>query len=186
MRICLIAALLPLGLSPAFAADARPTEQSVKHLFEVMHTSHLIDGALSTMDSTMRTALDQAMGGQKLNAGQQKIRDDMQAKLIAMMKEELNWSSLEPVMLEAYRSNYSQSDVDALTKFYASPAGQSVADKMPLVNQQTSQLMQQRMRNLMPRIVELEKDTARRIKEAATAPAATAPDRDAKSATAPR
>ena len=171
MRICLIAAWLLLGLSPAFAQDAKPTEQSVKRLFEVMHTSRVIDSALGTMDSTMRSALDQAMAGQKMNADQQKIRDDMQAKLIAMMKEELNWSSLEPVMLEAYRGSYTQKDVDALIKFYASPAGQSIADKMPAVNQQTSQLMQQRMRTLMPRIVELEKGTAKRMKEAGTEPA---------------
>src|SRR5579864_3084503 len=176
MRISLIAALMALALPPAFAQDAKPTEQSVKHLFEVMHTSRLVDSALGTMDSTMHAALEQALGGQKLNADQKKIRDDMQAKLISMMKEELNWSKLEPVMLEAYENNYSQKDVDALVKFYASPAGQSVADKMPLVNQQTSQLMQQRMRSLMPRIVELEKDTAKRIKEAATpAPASPAP-----------
>ena len=143
-----------------------------------MHTSRVIDSALGTMDSTMRSALDQAMAGQKLNAEQQKIRDDMQAKLIAMMKQELNWSSLEPVMLEAYRGSYSQKDVDALIKFYASPAGQSVADKMPAVNQETSQLMQQRMRALMPRIVELEKDTARRMKEAAAAPSSSAADKE--------
>lgn len=176
MRICLIAAWMALGLPPAFAQDARPTEQSVKHLFEVMHTSHQIDTALGTMDGAIRSTLDQAMTGRSLNAEQQKIRDDMITKLEAMMKDDINWSSLEPLMIQAYRDNFSQKDVDAMTKFYSSPAGQSVADKMPLATQQTSQLIQQRMRNLMPRIIELEKDTAKRMKEAASpSPASPAP-----------
>jgi uncharacterized protein len=176
MRMSLIAALTALGLSPAFAQDAKPTEQSVKQLFVVMHTSHQIDTALGTMDGAIRSTLDQAMAGRNLNAEQQKIRDDMITKLESMMKGDINWSSLEPLMIQAYRDNFSQKDIDAMTKFYSSPAGQSVADKMPLATQQTSQLIQQRMRNLMPRIVELEKDTAKRMKEAANpSPASPAP-----------
>lgn len=176
MRVCLLITLALLGLQTAFAQDAKPTDASVKHLFELMHTSRQIDNALGTMHGAMHSTMDEAMAGRKLNAEQQKIRDDMITKLESMMKGEINWSSLEPMMVQAYRDNFSQKDIDAMTTFYSSPAGQSVADKMPLATQQTSQLIQQRMRSLMPRIVELEKDTAQKIKEAATPPGSTAPD----------
>jgi hypothetical protein len=174
MKVCLIVVLALLGPQFVFAQDAKPTVESVKHLFEVMHAKRLIDDTLGSMDSAVRGTLDQALGGQVVNAEQQKIRNDMQTKLISMMKAQLNWSSLEPMMLESYRSNYTQKDVDALTRFYSSPTGQSIADKMPRVNQQTSQLMQARIRELMPEIIELEKDTARRMKEAAS-PASASP-----------
>lgn len=170
MRICLIVALALLGLQPAFAQDTKPSEESVKHLFDLMHTSRQIDSALGSMGGAIHRTMDQAMSGRQLNPEQQKIRDDMASKIEAMMKDEINWSNIGPLMVQAYRDNFSQSDIDAMTKFYSSPAGRSVADKLPVATQQSTQMIQQRMRDLMPRIIALEKDSAKRMEEAATPP----------------
>jgi uncharacterized protein len=176
MRICLVLATLALlGLEPAFAADAKPTEESVRHLFEVMNTRHLLDDMMSQMDKTMRDSARQGLAAQTLNPQQQKIFDDMMARLISMMKQELDWPSMEPLMMQVYRDTFSQQEVDAMSGFYASPAGRSIATKLPLVTQKSMQLMQERMRGVIPRIVQLEKDTAQQLRQAADASASPAP-----------
>jgi uncharacterized protein len=47
---------------------------------------------------------------------------------------------------------------------YNSPSGQAVVAKLPLVMEDTSTLMQQRMLSIMPKIQEVAKDTAAQIK----------------------
>jgi len=165
-------ALLALPVAAALAQDAKPTEESVRRLFEVMHTSQMIDTVMSQMDASLRESLERATGGRPLNAQQQQIHDDMRAKILGMLKEELNWSHLEPQLVEVYRNIFTSGEIDAMLRFYDSPSGRSVVAKLPQATQQMMQLTQERVRTLIPRIVEVQKDAAQRIRDAAGPPAA--------------
>ena len=56
MRVILVALLATLALQPAFAADPRPSEQSVLQLFQLMHTHQLLENATAQMDDSMRSS----------------------------------------------------------------------------------------------------------------------------------
>ena len=175
MRVYLAVSMLALlGLEPALAADARPSEQSVRRLFEAMHTSQLIDAVMQQTDANLREALERAAGGRSLNAEQQKLHDDMRAKIQGMLKEELAWSRLEPQMVEVYRSTFTPGEIEGMLRFYDSASGRAVVAKLPQATQQMMQLTQERVGALIPRIVELQKDTAQKIKAAATPSSAAA------------
>ena len=94
--------------------------------------------------------------------------------MVSIIREALDWSKVEPLLVEAYRNTFTQEEVDAMLKFYTSPVGQSVGAKLPAASQQTMQLMQQRMREIIPQIAAVQKDAAERIKAAAGSPAAAA------------
>lgn len=170
MRICMVAAIALLGLPPAFAENPKPSEESVRRLFEVMHTSQITDEVTSQMDANLREAMERAAGGRSLNAKQQQLHDEMRAKALGMLKDELAWSRLEPQMLEIYRNTFTPGEIDAMLRFYDSPSGQAVVAKLPQATQQMMQLTQERVRAVVPRIVELQKETAQKIREAATPP----------------
>lgn len=172
MRIWLVAAFALLGLQPVFAADAKPSVESVRHLFEVMHTSQMIDTVMSQMDANLRESLERATGGRPLNPQQQQLHAELSAKIQGMLKDELAWSRLEPQLVEVYRNTFNRGEIDAMLRFYDSPDGRSVVAKLPQAEQQMMQLTQEHVRSLIPRIVELQKETAQRIKDAAGAPAA--------------
>lgn len=176
MRVPLVALVATFALQPVFAADPRPSEQSIQQLFQLMHTNQAIGTATAQMDDSIRNSMKQATQGQSLNAEQQTIRDEAQTKIVSIMREALDWSKVEPLLVEAYRNTFTQEEVDAMLKFYTSPVGQSVAAKLPAASQQTMQLMQQRMRGIIPEIVAVQKDAAARIKAAASSsPAAAQP-----------
>jgi hypothetical protein len=176
MRVCLVAALLALpGLTPALAADPKPSEESVRHLFESMHTSQIIDSVSSQMSGSLRESLERATGGKALNPQQQQLHNDMRAKTEAMLKDELSWARLEPQMIEIYRSTFTPAEIDGMLKFYDSPGGKAVVAKLPQATEQMVQLTQERMRALIPRIVDLQKETAQKIQNAATPAASPAP-----------
>jgi hypothetical protein len=168
MKLYLSAVVATLALQPAFAAQPQPSEKSVLQLFQVMHTHQLLDNAAAQMNDNMRSTMKEVTRGQPLNAEQQKIREETQGKVIAIMKEALDWSSFEPLMVEAYRSTFTQEEVDAMLKFYGSPVGQSIGAKLPAASQQMMQLMHQRIQEMIPRIIAVQKDAATRIKAAAS------------------
>jgi uncharacterized protein len=170
--LSLTALVALLALQPAFAEDAKPSEQSVRQLLEAMHTGDSMKEAFSHMDEMLRASMKD-VDRRPLNAEQEKIRDDTRHKVVALMKEQLDWSTvLEPMMVNSYRDAFTQQEVDALLKFYDTPVGKSVAAKLPTASNQMMQLMQQRMRDMMPKIQELVKDSNVRIKAAADAPGA--------------
>ena len=174
MKIPLVAVVATLALQPAFAADPRPSEQSIQQLFQLMHTHQGMESAAAHMDDTIRSSMNEATRGQPLNAEQQKISDEARVKMVSIIREALDWSKVEPLLVEAYRNTFTQEEVGAMLKFYTSPVGQSVGAKLPTASQQTMQLMQQRMREIIPQIAAVRKDAAARIEAAAGSPAAAA------------
>lgn len=78
-------------------------------------------------------------------------------------KEEMSWDKMEPLFVDVYKKSFSQSDVDGMIQFYKTPAGQSVVKKMPLVMQNSMQVMQQRMSTVMPKIMQLTEESTREM-----------------------
>lgn len=160
----------------ALAQDAKPSEASVRQLFEVMHSSKLLDAYMTQIDSTVRASMQQALAGQQLNPKQKQILDDMGRQIGSLVKAELNWPAIEPLMIDVYRNTFSQHEVDGMLAFYGSEAGQAVIAKLPTAMQQSMTGIQGHAQTLTPKIVQLEKDTAAQMKAAADPqPAAPSP-----------
>jgi len=162
-----IAGLLMLLAAPAvWSQDAPPTEASIRQLFEAMHTSRLLDTMMTQIDQVMHSSIQQSLKGQKFNAEQQQILDDMGTELVGMMKQYLKWSDLEPQMIAVYRKTFTQQEVDGMLGFYRSATGQAVVDKLPVAMQDLMQLTSHRIGDLQPKIAQLQRDTIAALKRA--------------------
>ena len=150
----------------ALAQDAKPSQASIRQLFEVMHSSKLLEAYVTQIDGTVRASMQQAFAGHQPNPKQQKIMESLGHDIASLVKEELNWASFEPMMIEVYRNTFSQHEVDGMLRFYRSEAGQAVIAKLPTAMQQTMASMQSHVKTLTPRIVQLEKDSAAQLKAA--------------------
>jgi uncharacterized protein len=170
---------------PALAQEAKPTAASVRQLFDAMHSSGMVESYLKQVETTMRTALQQATAGQTPNARQKKIVEDLQTRIMALVKEQLNWTDLEPIMIEVYRDTFTQHEIDGMLKFYRSEAGQAVINKLPTATQESMARIQGRVTALTPKLMELEKETAAQIKAAGDAAPAPAPPAPAPPVAAP-
>lgn len=159
-----------LALPAALAQGAKPTAASVKQLFEAMHSSSMVDSYMKQVETTMHTAVQQASAGKTPDARQKKIMEDLQTRIMALVKEQLNWTDLEPIMIEVYRDTFTQHEIDGMLKFYRSEAGQAAINKLPTVTQESMARIQGRVNALTPKIMELEKETATQIKAAGDAP----------------
>jgi len=175
MKVRLLALAATLALQPAFAESPQPSEKSVLQLLQVMHTHQVMENAGMQMDETMTKSMRTVMAQMQLTPEQEKIRADYQAKIVGIIKEALGWSTVEPLLVQAYQSTFTQEEVNAMLQFYDSPIGQSVGAKLPAVNQQISQLTQQRMQDVIPKIIEAQKEMAQRLKATSATVSSEAP-----------
>ena len=148
----------------AAPAKAKPTEESLHRLLALTEAKAMTEAVPAQMDAYFSSMLNKLLEGKPISAEQQQTIDNMRQKLNDMMKESLNWESLEPGYLEVYGKTFSQSEIDSMISFYSSPAGHAVILKLPLAMQNTMAMVQQRMQALIPRIQQMAKDAAAEMK----------------------
>jgi uncharacterized protein len=170
MRAALAALLALTAAQPLFAQNVPPTEDTVRHLLDLVQTHLVLDQAMNNMDDLMQKSMEQARQTQKglaLNAKQQQIIEQFQADMVSAIKDELAWSKIEPEIVSAYVKTFSQKEINDMIRFYSSPSGQSVAAKLPLVSQQMSADIRERMLPLIQKMTQAQQDTIKRLKAAA-------------------
>jgi uncharacterized protein len=153
------------------AQEARPTEASVRRVLAAAHLDATLDSYNTQIETSMRAAMQHALAGQTLNTEQGAIMKQMQEKLVVLMREEMDWKRMEPQIIELYRNTFSQREVNGMLSWYTSAIGKSVVAKEPLVTQQVSDYAQERVQDLVPKLMQLEKDTAAQLRAAASPPA---------------
>jgi uncharacterized protein len=174
MRFLVVAVIAILATAAAVAQDTKASEASIKQLFEVMKANSMIDNVMTQINAQMRAMLTQGLAGGQLNDEQRKIITDNQEKIQSLLREELSWAKLEPMMIEVYRDNLTQKEVDGMLKFYRSESGRAYVEKMPAITQEILQKMRARVQDLRPKLMALQKESAERVRAAAN-PQSTAP-----------
>jgi hypothetical protein len=165
-----VAALLALtAVQPVFAQNVPPTEDSVRHLLDLLQTHRVLDDAMNSMDDFMQKSMEQARQtqGPALNAKQQQIIDQFRTDMVSAIKDELAWSKIEPEIVSVYVKTFSQKEINDMITFYSSPSGQSVANKLPLVSRQMTTDIHERMLPLIQKMKQAQSDMMTRLKAAA-------------------
>jgi hypothetical protein len=73
-----------------------------------------------------------------------------------VVSSSLSWTSLEPEYVKIYAATFTTEEIDAITAFYRTPAGQSMLAKTPLITQASVKVAQARMVDLMPKMKALQ------------------------------
>jgi uncharacterized protein len=151
---------------PAFAADTAANEASIRELLDVTDSKKLIEGVYTQMDGVMEQAMKKALDGKPVTPEQEKVMAEYRAKVVAITREELAWSQLEPVYIDLYSKTFSQAELDGMLKFYRSEPGKAVIAKMPLMMSNLMQTMTTHMQSIMPRIMNLAEEYVPKIQAA--------------------
>jgi hypothetical protein len=168
-------ALCLLLAAPVLANDAPPSDESIKTLLELTDARKLLEGMHGQLDAmmnrVMQQSIDQASKGKALTARQQAIIDEMKAKMTTVIDEMLSWDKLQPLYFRLYRQTFTQDDVDGITAFYRTPAGQALLQKMPLLMTNMMQEYAGMMQPMQQRIMDIARDAVRELQEPDATPA---------------
>jgi hypothetical protein len=167
-RLFLLA--LTLLVSVARAADAPPSTTSVQELLTVMESRKLVESTLDQADAVLRSSMQQTLAGRELNTSQQAILDDFRGQSIAVLRETMQWETLEPKFVAIYRSSFTQDEVDGMLEFYRSAAGRAVIAKMPGAMQRSFATMRELVDGMRPRLQQLQNEALDKLEAAGHKP----------------
>lgn len=147
-----LAAFLLTSTLALSAHAAPPSDASIATLLSVTQSDKMMDTMYANMEQMMRQGMQAATKGRVLTAEQARVMELAPARLAKVMREEITWAKLEPMMVQIYRENFEQAEIDGLIAFYQSPVGQAFVAKMPVVMQRSMEASQQQLHAFMPKL----------------------------------
>ncbi len=145
-------------------AEPRPSEESIRHLLDVMQAQKLVQAISEQMDSMFAGMLKKQLEGQAVTPEQQQAIEERQQAAKILIKDLLSWDSMEHMYLKVYSETFTQAEIDGMTQFYSSPTGQAVIAKLPQATKSSMAEVQQRVQQMMPKLQQMAKDAAEQVK----------------------
>jgi hypothetical protein len=144
LLLCLLAVSICAGAQATVstAPDAASTED-IKKLFDVMASREQMSQMMQQLFAQMRT-----LSREQIKKKHPDITDTELAQMDRQSQDLIKNFPLDEMlsdMVPVYQRHFTKSDIDALTAFYSSPAGQKFLHEMPEVTSET-------MRAVYPRI----------------------------------
>lgn len=147
----------PAAQTPVPATD-QASREDVFRLFKVMRLTEQMESMQKTMIEQMVPAMEKTLEEEIPDATPEE-REKMQALMKQTGEDAVNMYPVHEMIddfIPVYQRNYTKSDIDAITGFYSSPAGQRLLEKQPQVMQDAMSTimpkMQQRMKGMMERM----------------------------------
>ena len=158
-KLILFATLALLSIN-VFGQQQSHTD-AAKQLLDLMNADQSIEQAYGQMYSQFSGMAEQ-LG---ITEDQRPMFESYLERMVVVMKEELSWERMEPFVIDAYVSVYSEEELKELSEFYASPIGQKFVAKMPELMQATMEMSQKMMGELIPRITEIQQELVAEAKK---------------------
>jgi hypothetical protein len=144
----------------------RASEASIRQLMEIVHVRQILEQMSEQMETLLDSTLRQQLQGSRLNEEQQRQLDALKSQLHDSLAEMLEWNRIEAMYVRIYQETFTQTEIDGITAFYRTPAGESMLAKMPLVLQRSMAEVQQLMTSMLPRLQQMARQQAEKIKAA--------------------
>lgn len=162
MRVFALIALLA-----SLSAHAAPAStESVEALLAVTKVETIMDSMYAGMDQMMHQSIQQTYQGKSLSPEQQRALDAVPAKFVAVVREEMNWQKLKPLYVQLYRESFEQEEIDGVLAFYATPAGQALIQKMPVVMEKSMAISQSLLKSFIPKMSAVMEEAMNEVKAA--------------------
>ena len=95
------------------------------------------------------------------------MTEDMQASL-EFMKQELNWTVLEPRLVQVYVDVYTEDELRGLNDFYRSPLGQKFIEKTPEIMEASTKMTMEMFQEFIPKLEAMQEERRRQRKQQET------------------
>ena len=138
----------------AVVAHTDSHREATQQLMEVMRADEVID----QMHSLLEPMLMEVADDMEMSPRQREIYETQTARMIQIMREEMNWSKMEPYMLEAYMNVFDEQEIRDIIVFYRTPTGQKLLDRMPQLMEESMRVTQRMMQDFAPRLQALQEE----------------------------
>ena len=143
----------------AVAAHAAPASaESIERLLQAMQVQAQLETMYVQVLPAMQASMRQTLATQMKSEEAARIYDAVQARVNAVILEQLSWARLKPGFARIYAEAFSQEEVDGLIAFYQGPYGSALIRQTPQLTQRSMQMMQQRMAPMLQQVAQVTKE----------------------------
>ena len=137
MKKLLTVMFLGLAVMSSTVQASPPSSAQIERLLQVMEAQKIVDQMIPAMMQQSRMMVDQNLAKSDTSEADKARANQVMASQEASLRAMLSWTNLKPVYLRVYSDTLSAEEVLAMTRFYESPEGRSVMQKMPQILQRT-------------------------------------------------
>ncbi|WP_444913558.1 DUF2059 domain-containing protein [Microbulbifer sp. TRSA007] len=149
MKKLLLGVVLSIFSSGVLAENSK--RESVEELLEASNAEAMVDTIYAQMDQ-MFVGMSGQLG---VKPSERELFDQHMKKVVALMKDEMNWEKIKEPMIDVYLKHYSEEEVQDMLAFFRTETGQSMLVKMPAVMNDSMAISQQMVQSFMPKLREL-------------------------------
>lgn len=142
MKRLILASFLAVATSFASAQAAPPTQQQVEKLLDAMEAQKVVDQMIPAMMQQAGGMVDQMLATESATTADRERAQGLMKSQEQHLREMLAWNNLKPIYIKVYTDTLSDKEVLAMTRFYQSPEGRSVMQKLPQIMQRSMVEMQ--------------------------------------------
>jgi hypothetical protein len=162
----LAAALCFAAVAPLAHADDASRRAKAEEMLKLTKTDSLMATQLDALRDRVNELATQQGGTVAKTPAQRKLTDDYLKQVQGVTNDEVGWDKLRPVLVQAYADAFTDADLDGIIAFYKTPAGQALVAKTPDLSGKTMNLVQDRIKNMQPKLAQITDDYVTKMKAA--------------------
>lgn len=155
--VAILLMMLAVGCCAA-RADEASKRAKAQELFMLLHMDRMMDQLMTGVHSQVQQIVQSMPGADQATPEQKKQIEDFQQRVLTLVNQRLGWKALEPDFINLYASTYTEDELDGIIGFYKSPVGQKMLEKTPQLMAKSTELTQQRMREVQPQLNQMVQD----------------------------
>jgi hypothetical protein len=132
-------------------ADTKGTVADADALLQRMRFDELLESSLRVQQEAMAKSMGQMLGQNATEAERAQFVA-FQQRLMELMFREMDLPGLRQDLAKIYADTFTAAEIKAQADFYSTPAGQSLIDKQPVIQQRMTEIILPRTMKAMPKI----------------------------------
>lgn len=165
--LCLV--LCSIGLAQQNPSDTPATKADVEKYLQAIHSRDMMNQMIDAMSKPWHD-----MVHAQYMKNKDKLPADFEAQTIKMMDDmmrSLPWDDMLQAMVPVYQKHFTKGDMEAVTAFYSSPAGQKLLREMPALMADSMEVMMPILQKHIEAVGQrVQQQTAEMLKESPKSP----------------
>jgi len=147
MKIACLLALNLLVIGPFAGAQELTKEAKIERLLTVMNADNMIDQMFEQIKAMTAAQVPPGTSPEQVAQARQ-----VQTKIMDLVKARISWEKMRPQYVKLYAETFSDEEISGMLAFYGSQAGRAMLEKMPALVTKIMGVAQAQMKDILPEI----------------------------------
>ena len=161
MRRIGVSVLLSLCIASLGYADSQTHRQAAEEVLRLTKVDKMLGPLVDQIQQVQIQQLQQMnLSREAYSAAQRYLQ-----RINDLVAREMQWQEIKNDYIGLYTDAFTEQELHQLIQFYSTPLGRKVIEKMPVLMEQSMQLGQKKMMNIMPEIQALSEEMIQEIQK---------------------